>query len=195
MDTRRYRTDEGTNTTRSMLGDEQLQALLGWLSRVNGTSNFKFIATSVPFTSLWGHDAKVDSWAGFPEEKATLLEAFYSVPNVIVLSGDRHEFAGIEFSSANADLHVVREFSTSPMSMFYIPFVRTLSMHSETTVLRNHTKLNVTETGPEVITYAEEVPVEQVLKYIPIGNYKWQVVDPNIELSTNQVKQSGLRLK
>lgn len=101
------------------------------------------------------------------------MEAFHSVPNVIILSGDRHEFAGIEFSSANADLHAVREFSTSPMSMFYIPFIRTLSQKSKDTVQRTHTKLNVTEAGTEVIEYTEEIPAEKVLKYIPTGNFKW----------------------
>ncbi|KAF9459580.1 PhoD-like phosphatase-domain-containing protein [Collybia nuda] len=189
MDTRRYRSNESSNTTRSMLGDEQLHALLEWLGRVNGTSTFKFIATSVPFTSLWGHDAQIDSWAGFPEEKAILLEAFHSVPNVIILSGDRHEFAGIEFSSVNADLHEVREFSTSPMSMFYIPFFRTLRMHSESTVQRNYTRFNDMGTGPE--SYTEDIPTETVLKYIPTGNYKWSA----FEIDTRNAEKPSLRLE
>ncbi|KAG6878746.1 hypothetical protein C0993_008045 [Termitomyces sp. T159_Od127] len=73
MDTRRYRTKAGTSK-RTMLGDVQLAALHNWLSRVNATSIFKFVITSVPFTSLWGHDAQTDSWAGFPEEKKELLK-------------------------------------------------------------------------------------------------------------------------
>jgi phosphodiesterase/alkaline phosphatase D-like protein len=40
------------------------------------------------------HDAKIDSWAGFEKEKAMLLDALHTVPNVVILSGDRHEAAG-----------------------------------------------------------------------------------------------------
>ncbi|KAI0060520.1 hypothetical protein BV25DRAFT_1917618 [Artomyces pyxidatus] len=56
-----------------------------------------FIVTSVPFTSLWTHEAVTDSWAGFTHEKATILSALHTVPNVIMLSGDRHEFAAVQF--------------------------------------------------------------------------------------------------
>lgn len=67
MDTRRYRSDPTESTdvaAGTMLGDAQLTALHRWLVKVNGTSTFKFIISSVPFTSLWGHDAVTDSWAG-----------------------------------------------------------------------------------------------------------------------------------
>lgn len=127
--------------------------------------------TSVPFTSLWGHDAVTDSWAGFTSEKTALLEALHSVPNVIILSGDRHEFAVIEFNSA--DRHIIREISTSPLSMFYVPFFRTLRMQSEEIVQRKRTDLNITEEGPQVVTTVEDIPKERVLKYIASGNYKW----------------------
>lgn len=160
---------------RTMLGDAQLTCLHEWLSRVNGTSIFKFVVTSVPFTSLWGHDAQSDSWAGFPAEKQTLLDAFHSVPNVILLSGDRHEFAAIEFTSANPEQYPVWEFSTSPLSMFYIPLVRTLNLRSEVTVQRKRTRTENTENGPEVIDFVEDIPLERVVKYIPKGHHKWQV--------------------
>lgn len=56
MDTRPYRSDEwmpdGPNKT--MLGPEQKQDFIDWLHKVNQTATFKFISTSVPFTSLWG---------------------------------------------------------------------------------------------------------------------------------------------
>lgn len=171
MDTRRYRSETDDITMRSMLGDRQLAALYTWLSHVNGTATFKFIVSSVPFTSLWTHDAQVDSWAGFPAEKGGLLEAFHSVPNVMILSGDRHEFAAIEFNSANVDHHTVREFSTSPLSMFYVPFVRTLRMKSDALVMRK--QVNATNDTAELVSASEEVPQELVLKYLPIGNYKW----------------------
>jgi alkaline phosphatase D len=174
MDTRRYRsrTDDDV-TTRTMLGDAQLATLHAWLSRVNETSTFKFIVSSVPFTSLWTHDAQLDSWPGFPAEKAGLLEAFHSVPNVMILSGDRHEFAAIEFNSASPYHHTVREFSTSPLSMFYVPFVRTLRMQSDALVTKKQTKVVVTNGTTEVTTAYEDVPQERVLKYLPIGNHKW----------------------
>lgn len=173
MDTRRYRLRGDDITTRTMLGDVQLTALHMWLSRVNETSTFKFIVSSVPFTSLWMRDAQLDSWAGFPAEKAGLLEAFHSVPNLIILSGDRHEFAAIEFNSANPDHHTVREFSTSPLSMFYIPLVRTLRMQSDASVTRKQTKAIATNDTTEVGTAFEDVPQERVLKYLPLGNFKW----------------------
>ena len=66
--------------------------------QVNTTATFKFIVSSVPFTSLWQHDALKDSWAAFETEKRALLDVLHTVPNVIILSGDRHEFAAIEFN-------------------------------------------------------------------------------------------------
>jgi alkaline phosphatase D len=176
MDTRLYRSNplHGDSAERTMLGDEQLAALYDWLGRVNSTATFKFVVTSVPFTSLWTHDAQTDSWAGYAVEKAALLSALHSVPNVIVLSGDRHEFAAVQFNALHEASYPVFEFSTSPLSMFYIPFVRTLKPYSEAVVKRVRSVLNVTESGEEVVaTQEEEIPQEVVMKYIPVGNYKW----------------------
>jgi len=128
MDTRRHRTESLDDmSTRTMLGDVQLAAMQDWLAKVryegellcsilryflqvNNTASIKFVVTSVPFTSLWGHDAQVDSWAGFPSEKTSILKTLQSVPNVFLLSGDRHEFAEIEFSG-EAGSNSLREFS------------------------------------------------------------------------------------
>ncbi|TFK42850.1 PhoD-like phosphatase-domain-containing protein [Crucibulum laeve] len=193
MDTRRYRSTEPANErpARTMLGDTQLAALHDWLGRVNGTSTFKFIISSVPFTSLWGHDAAIDSWAGFPTEKQALLTAFHSVPNVIVLSGDRHEFAAIEFSSSNPDSHPVYEFSTSPLNMFYIPFLRTLHLQSEKMVQRPKSDVVITVNGTEAAVLIEEIPQERVLKYIPVGNTKWS----SIEINTRDLEKPQFRLE
>jgi len=117
-----------------MLGATQLATFLRWLSKVcpelitdrstlliitqvNSTSTFKFVITSVPFTSLWTHDATVDSWAAYTAEKSTILDAIATVPNVIILSGDRHEFALVEFNHIGSTGHRVHEISTSPLSM------------------------------------------------------------------------------
>ena len=144
-----------------------------FLPQVNQTATFKFIVTSVPFTSLWTHDAQIDSWAAYDSEKASLLSALHTVPNVFLLSGDRHEFAAIEFSPVNAGAHLVREFSTSPFSMFYVPLVRTLRAASEAVVRRTGLRIVDEEIPPEHVV--EEVPMERVIKYLPIGNYKWCV--------------------
>jgi alkaline phosphatase D len=174
LDTRRYRTLPTEDApVPTMLGETQLAALHSWLSHANGTASFKFIVSSVPFTSLWGHDASTDSWAGFSAEKAALLAALHTVPNVIILSGDRHEFASIEFNSP--DRHTVREYSTSPLSMFDIPFWRTLRMQSQETVLQNRSEVVDTEQGPELTTALVPVPKERVVKYLARGNVKWCV--------------------
>ena len=88
------------------------------MTKVNSTSTFKFVITSVPFTSLWTHDATVDSWAAYAAEKAIILDAIATVPNVIILSGDRHEFAMVEFNHFSSTGHRVLEISTSPLSMY-----------------------------------------------------------------------------
>jgi alkaline phosphatase D len=144
--------------------------------QVNQTATFKFIVTSVPFTSLWTRDAQTDSWAGYASEKASLLSALHTVPNVYLLSGDRHEFAAIEFNplhEVGTGAHVVREFSTSPLSMFYVPLFRTLRLASEAVVPRTRLRIIDEESPPEEVV--EEVPMEHVIKYLPIGNYKWCV--------------------
>ncbi|CAL1703852.1 unnamed protein product [Somion occarium] len=184
MDTRRYRStfSDGTVATRTMLGEKQLAALYDWLGRVNATSTFKFIVSSVPFTSLWTHDAQVDSWAAYESEKAALLNALHSVPNVIILSGDRHEFATIEFN-ADGPGHKVIEVSTSPLSMFYIPFVRTLRPASESTVK----SVRIVD-NQEIV---EEVPEERVIKYIGPGNYKWS----SFEVDTRDLNHPTVHLE
>ena len=92
-----------------------------------------------------------------------------------LLSGDRHEFAAIEFNPLNETAgHVVREFSTSPLSMFYVPLIRTLRAASEAVVPRTRLRA-VDGDGENLEEVVEEVPMERVVKYLPIGNYKWCV--------------------
>ncbi len=164
---------------------------------MNNTAVFKFVVTSVPFTSLWTHDALTDSWAGFPGEKEALLSTFQSVPNVILLSGDRHEFAAIEYESGDHG-HNVLEVSTSPMSMFYVPFIRTLRLRSEEVVNKTVEEVLVAEDGTkEVMQYNLEVPKEKVIRYIGEGNYKWSVAfSPRRDVVTDAGRLlAGLRLK
>ncbi|KAJ6606665.1 PhoD-like phosphatase-domain-containing protein [Mycena vulgaris] len=190
LDTRRYRTPATEDVpTATMLGETQLAALHSWLAHANGTASFKFIVSSVPFTSLWGHDAATDSWAAFPAEKAALLEAFHSVPNVVILSGDRHEFASVEFNTPH--MHTVREYSTSPLSMFDIPFYRTLRMQSDETVPKNRSELVMTEDGPTYVNTTEDVPKERVVKYLARGNVKWSA----FEMDTTDLTRPTLRIE
>ncbi|CAK5264051.1 unnamed protein product [Mycena citricolor] len=186
LDTRRYRVlaageDETAGT---MLGETQLAALHSWLSHANGTASFKFIVSSVPFTSLWGLDGQIDTWAGFPQEKASLLAALHTVPNVIIISGDRHEFASIEFNGEEDSMHTVREYSTSPLSMFDVPFVRTLGMQSQET----YPRVVTSEDGNSTI---EEVPKERVVKYLARGNHKWS----SFELDSRDLAKPTLRIE
>lgn len=193
MDTRRYRSNTLTEplATRTMLGDQQLTALYDWLGRVNSTATFKFIVSSVPFTDLWTYEALVDCWRAFPSEKAALLDAFHSVPNVIILSGDRHEFAAIEYNSPREDGHTVLEFSTSPLSMFDVPFIRTLMNQTEATVQRKSIQIQESEDGTDVVEVITEIPQERALKYLPLGNYKWSA----IELDTTNPAKPTLNLE
>ena len=115
----------------------------------------------------------MDSWSAYRHEREGLLEVMQVstgstvplsciadtaqyVPNVIVLSGDRHEHAAVGLRAQTyerSDVHPVTEFSTSPMSMFYLP-VRTFSDEH-----------GLGPTG-----------AERVYKYTPDGNVKWSTV-------------------
>lgn len=120
-----------------------------------------------------------DSWAAFEAEKHALLDVLHTVPNVVILSGDRHEFAAIEYNPDAERLpggHRIVEVSTSPLSMFYAPLIRTLKMQSDSTVRRIKEITATRDDGQtEVTTVVEEIPQEQVIKYIAEGNYKWSV--------------------
>ncbi|KAB5595684.1 hypothetical protein CTheo_922 [Ceratobasidium theobromae] len=173
-------TDENART---MLGEAQLAALHAWVADVNRTAAWKFVVSSVPLTAMWGgYDGHEDLWAGYPHERETVLSLLSSVPNVVVLSGDRHEFAAIEFPRGK---YVVREFSTSPLNQFYVPLAYTLSPKNAGNVNVTRTKEVTTETGEvNVEEYVEEVPEENLIKYIPQGNHKWTTfevdsTDPN----------------
>ncbi|KAJ1971088.1 hypothetical protein H4R35_005474 [Dimargaris xerosporica] len=96
MDTRRYRSPEvmPDGPHKTMLGIEQKQYFYDWLHRVNQTYTFKFVASSVPLTCNWVlGDGSLDTWGGYLTERAELLRWVVTVPNVIFLSGDRHEVA------------------------------------------------------------------------------------------------------
>jgi alkaline phosphatase D len=133
LDTRTYRTKNdipGNSTTKSMLGPSQLEDLLAFLARPEPKGvKWKIIASSVPFTKNWRVNGQ-DTWAGYLHERQTVLEAMWDVGlrggvGVVLLSGDRHEFAATAFPPPLGGKWpvgaTVNEFSTSPLSQFYSP--------------------------------------------------------------------------
>jgi alkaline phosphatase D len=130
LDTRRYRTPESTNTTdpaKSMLGRHQLAHLLKWIRAPPAPGiKWKIVVSSVPMTKNW-HFGDMDTWGTYLVERQTVLAAMWESSaaqgvGIVVISGDRHEFAATRLKDAvpgrGGD---VVEFSVSPLSMFYLP--------------------------------------------------------------------------
>lgn len=68
--------------------------------------------------------------------------------------------------------------------MFYVPLVRTLRAASEAVVWKKWLVRTVDEENPtlvEEVEVEEEVPMESVIKYLPIGNYKWCVYSCRVD--------------
>ena len=173
MDTRRYRSPEfaaaANSTGKTMLGKAQLSDFLSFLRRSEPPGvKWKIIASSIPFTKNWRF-GDADTWAGYLYERQIILEAMWDVGlrggvGVVVLSGDRHEFAATAFpppAGAKWPLSAtVHEFSTSPLSMFYLP----------------------------VRTYWQEDEEDVCIKYLPDGNSKFGAVEiTNPEASDQSV--------
>ena len=111
LDTRRYRSpNDNTNgsdpitgePTKTLLGEKQLPDLLAWLKRSEPAGvRWKILVSSIPFTKNWWFGAQ-DTWRGYLGERQIILEAMWDVGlrggiGVIILSGDRHEFAATAF--------------------------------------------------------------------------------------------------
>lgn len=134
LDTRTYRSpnnDNATDVDKTMLGKQQLADLLLWLQTPPPRGvKWKIVGSSVPFTKNWRYGDK-DTWGKHLIERQIILESMWTAVDaygigVVVLSGDRHEFAATEFRPPKgakwSRRAVVHEFSTSPLSMFYLPF-------------------------------------------------------------------------
>ncbi|KAG0149487.1 hypothetical protein CROQUDRAFT_39774 [Cronartium quercuum f. sp. fusiforme G11] len=149
-DCRRYRSanEDTDDESKTMLGLTQKQVYLDWLGAVNSTVTFKFVISSTPFMTLWsGPDGAIDTWAGFMTERSELMDVMQYIPNLIVLSGDRHEFAAATIRET------VVEFSTSPLNQFWLP-IKTLNQEN-----------GLGQTGED-----------KLLKYIPQGNHKFSTI-------------------
>jgi alkaline phosphatase D len=161
VDTRRYRspaTKDPNDVSKSMLGPTQLDDLVAWIRKPAPRGvHWKIIVTGVPFTKNWQFGSE-DTWGGYLVERRQILEAAWEHSSthgvgVVVLSGDRHEFAATSFPPpADSKWPVsatVHEFSTSPLSMFYLPFR----------------------------TYGEIDDEDVCIKYLPDGNSKFGAVE------------------
>jgi len=150
LDTRTYRSPNNLpdGPAKSMLGTQQREDLINWLTKDDGGADhghgeevqWKFIISSVPFTKNW-HFGENDTWAGFLWERQQILEAAWSIggrSGVVILSGDRHEFAATKFPPPEGSRWArekgrevaVHEFSCSPLNQFYLP-VRTYKQSDE----------------------------------------------------------------
>ncbi|KAG8905629.1 hypothetical protein FRB99_008531 [Tulasnella sp. 403] len=119
LDTLTYRSSNDVpETERSLLGTKQLEDLFMWAAMVNQTSVYKIVVSPVPLSALWGNTAASVTWADFPSERARIVDMLSYLPNAIVVSGGRHEFAAIEYLGGK-----IMEVVTGPISSYAIPAV------------------------------------------------------------------------
>ena len=204
LDTRRYRTSPELQTTSShttdppppstnhtMLGPQQLTSLLTFLTtRPPPTVHFLIIASSVPFTKNWRFGTS-DTWGGFPSERARILDAMHAAEHdlgvrVIILSGDRHEFAAIRYPPAIASFAApIRPPSLADVVVPDVNVVPAVVVVDTETVYDRTPDSGPHEfsCGPLSMFYLpirtfQQVDGEDVaIKYIPDGNSKVGVVD------------------
>ncbi|KHO01409.1 alkaline phosphatase family protein [Metarhizium album ARSEF 1941] len=142
LDTRSHRSSNNApfeEEDKTMLGQDQLADFLAWLDRPEPKGvKWKFVASSVPFTKNWPVNVK-DTWGGFLVERRKILRAMWNAgtrgTSVVILSGDRHEFAATKFpppsESKWPESAAVYEFSTSPLNQFASPIPTYKQVDSE----------------------------------------------------------------
>ncbi|KAF4580291.1 alkaline phosphatase family protein [Ophiocordyceps camponoti-floridani] len=147
LDTRSYRSSNDqpfNDSAKTMLGKEQLDDFLAWLARPEPPGvKWKFVASSVPFTKNWPVNVK-DTWGGFLVERKEILESMWAAGSqgttVVILSGDRHEFAATKFppppDSKWPEASSAYEFSTSPLNQFASPYPTYKQQDDEDVMLR-----------------------------------------------------------
>ncbi|EXJ92246.1 hypothetical protein A1O3_00796 [Capronia epimyces CBS 606.96] len=194
LDTRRYRTDpepvssatlsapsRGSNHT--MLGAAQLASLLKFLSTPEPAHvHWKIVASSVPFTKNWRFGTS-DTWGGFLGERSEILAAMHAAERdlgvrVIVLSGDRHEFAAIRYPPPIVDLAALIPIPQSQSNA-------KLPSSAEPTQVSNIVYDRTPQAGPHEFSVGplsmfylpfrtfKQIDEEDVaIKYLPDGNSK-----------------------
>lgn len=175
LDTRTYRSQPAQPNS-TILGSAQLQSLLAYLARPEPAEvKWKIVASSVPFTKNW-HVGTTDTWGGFLNERRKVFEAMWKAERelgirVVLLSGDRHEFAATRFPDPEQKLKPddivpgtagdgIHEFSVGPLSMFYLP----------------------------IRTYRQEDDEDVCVKYAPDGNSKFGLIDIDIDNEENDTE-------
>ncbi|KAL4788460.1 PhoD-like phosphatase-domain-containing protein [Aspergillus varians] len=164
LDTRSYRSPPDE----TILGKTQLNALLAFLTRPEPPHiRWKIVSSSVPFTRNW-HAGTADTWGGFLSERRLVFDAMRAAQQtlgirIVLLSGDRHEFAATQFPMLPEQLQTTDkkkqedidngeeliEFCTGPLNMFYVP----------------------------IRTYYQSGPDDVPIKYLPDGNTKFGLVE------------------
>jgi len=172
MDTRSYRSSNDLpfdDMEKTMLGPEQLDDFLAWLNRPMPRGvKWRFVASSIPFTKNWPVNVQ-DTWGGFLVERKRILEAMWDAgargTTVVVLSGDRHEFAATKFpppeGSRWADTAAAYEFSTSPLNQFASP-VPSYKQTDEEDIKLNYIPSGSSKFGAFTI---EKIAGESALQY------------------------------
>ncbi|KKA21805.1 Alkaline phosphatase family protein [Rasamsonia emersonii CBS 393.64] len=172
LDTRTYRSAP-LQPNSTMLGSAQLQSLLAFLARPEPAEvKWKIVASSVPFTKNW-HIGTQDTWGGFLNERRTIFEAMWRAERdlgvrIVLLSGDRHEFATTRFPDPELQLSAnelapgtagegIHEFSVGPLNMFYLP----------------------------IRTYRQTDDKDVMVKYAPDGNVKFGQIDIDVVSNSN----------
>ncbi|KHJ34421.1 putative alkaline phosphatase family protein [Erysiphe necator] len=170
LDTRSYRDSSrdipAKAKGKTMLGSSQLSAFLDFLRKPEAEGvKWKFVISSIPFTKNWRVNAQ-DTWAGYLNERKIILEAMWDASHqnnvkIVVLSGDRHEFAATAFPPPDGGKwplsSTVYEYSVGPLSQFYLP----------------------------IPTYMQFDNEDVKVKYIPAGNSKFGVITIKKAKSSN----------
>jgi phosphodiesterase/alkaline phosphatase D-like protein len=90
---------------RSMLGEDQWQALENWLLSVKDAYPVKFIVSSCALLFRMWLDVPRDRWSGFPQERERLLHflAANGIGGVYLLAGDLHSAHAVRADLYGAD--------------------------------------------------------------------------------------------
>ncbi|KAH0445053.1 alkaline phosphatase family protein [Colletotrichum camelliae] len=132
LDTRSYRSTNSLpfdHPEKTMLGAQQLEDFLDWLNRPEPKGvKWKIVASSIPLTKNWPVNTR-DTWGGFLVERRKVLEAMWDAGargvGVVIVSGDRHEFAATKFPPPAGgrwpETAAAYEFSCSPLNQFASP--------------------------------------------------------------------------
>ncbi|KAI8225200.1 Alkaline phosphatase D [Colletotrichum sp. SAR 10_99] len=132
LDTRSYRSTNSLpfdHPEKTMLGAQQLEDFIDWLNRPEPKGvKWKIVASSIPLTKNWPVNTR-DTWGGFLVERRKVLEAMWDAGargiGVVVVSGDRHEFAATKFPPPAGgrwpETAAAYEFSCSPLNQFASP--------------------------------------------------------------------------